>query len=248
VEVDPEPRQGHFLVVDDDETVARGFWRLLRDIRPTHLAHSGAQARQLLETHGPFCGFLVDVDLGAESGLDVLTFARERYPLVPAAVITGHTERESINRAFALRASYVCKPVEKDELMPFVYRCLAAEVTADDRVAALIESLVRRHTLSTREAELLVAAVAGTSRKTILQSKGISGNTLKTQIRHLLQKLDAPNLDEVAMGVLRAALLGTGLAGPTAPTEEPPEPPERPTTGTRLKTAPAAPERKDKAG
>jgi DNA-binding NarL/FixJ family response regulator len=205
-------REHGFLVIEDDEAVARSWWRLLKDFRVTHVCHTAAEARTALDSGASFCGFLLDVDLGDGSGLDVLATARELYPLVPALVVTAHAEPEFINRAFMLNALYLCKPVGPHDLLPFVYRALTAESVTNERVSQLVAEMAQKHALSRRETELLVNAVTGGNRHALLRDKGISGNTLKTQVRALLRKMDAGSLDELAMRILRAAVDAAGPA------------------------------------
>lgn len=200
--------RGEFLVVEDDSAAAKALWRVLEAFRPTRVVHSGTEARNLLDAGHTWCGLLVDAQLGDISGLEVLAHARQRYPVVPAVVVTGYLERELINRAFALGAGYVCKPFGREALLPFISRALASESTSDERVQRMIEHLAQRHGLSAREVAVLVYAVQGVPRQTILREMGVSHNTLKSHVRALLRKLDAGSMGDVAVGVLRTALMG----------------------------------------
>jgi DNA-binding NarL/FixJ family response regulator len=202
----PSPSPARFLIVEDEPAIARVWWRLLKDFRPTVVAHSVAEARALLDGAGRWCGFLFDVELGDGSGLDLLAAARARYAGVPALIATGHLDTSFIRRTHALDAHYLCKPADLDDLLPFVYRALGADAGLHARVAARLSELARRHALSPREAEILVAAVTGVPREVLLQQFGITENTYKSQVRGLLKKFEATDLATLALGVLRAAI------------------------------------------
>jgi DNA-binding CsgD family transcriptional regulator len=61
--------------------------------------------------------------------------------------------------------------------------------------------LMYRHGLASREAEMLVMLQRGTSVACIAKELGISTSTAKTYVRNLIEKLDAPNLRALRMGL-----------------------------------------------
>src|SRR5262245_49086318 len=99
------------LIVDDDPQMTRALGLVVRDLSPVRTENGAATARAALASTR-FCGLIVDVNLGGESGLDVLAFARAHDPPLPALVLTGHADHALINRAFSLGASYACKPID----------------------------------------------------------------------------------------------------------------------------------------
>jgi DNA-binding NarL/FixJ family response regulator len=165
------------------------------------VAHTAAAARRALDTQA-FCGVIVDVDLEGESGLDVLAELRARDARTPALVLTGSAEHAVINRAFALAASYACKPIDGRAVLPFVRRALATDATRS-RVAARVAALRASHALTRSEEAILLAALAGMDRTAILRARGVSPNTHRTQVRALLRKLDARSLDALVARLLR---------------------------------------------
>jgi DNA-binding NarL/FixJ family response regulator len=82
----------------------------------------------------------------------------------------------------------------------------ASRKKEDPRVVSAVKDRVTRCALSPREAEILHAAVGGQSRAQMCKSAKISDNTLKSEVRVLMKKLAATNLQEVVIGVLRDAL------------------------------------------
>lgn len=206
VEVPQQSQGARWLIVDDEPAFGRALHRLIGFDQPVTIAGSEREARAALIAWDRWRGFLIDLRLGDGNGLDVLSFARARHPNVPAAIITGSHDREVINRTFSLGAGFLCKPATAPDLMGFITRCLAASSNLAPAPAALVEDLARAHALSRREVELLVHVVAGESRGDVQRRMAISGNTLKSHTRSLLRKLDACDLNEVTIQVLRAAL------------------------------------------
>ena len=85
-------------------------------------------------------------------------------------------------------------------------RGAASRKKEDPRVVSAVKDRVARCSLSPREAEILHAAVGGLSRAQMCKTAKISDNTLKSEVRVLMKKLAATNLQEVVIGVLRDAL------------------------------------------
>ena len=71
---------------------------------------------------------------------------------------------------------------------------------------SVVRDRVEHNSLSPREAEILEAAVGGQTRAQMLKTAKISDNTLKSEVRVLMRKLSASNLQEAVIDVLRDAL------------------------------------------
>ena len=199
-------RDARWLIVDDDPSVGRSLHRLIGFDQPATVALSGREARAALIAWKRWTGFFIDLKLGDCSGLEILRLARQQHPCVPAMMITAEPDPSVINEACSLGAGFVCKPASGNQLMGFVSRCLASARRLGAGPTAMVESLARAHALSRREVDLLVLIVAGASRPEVKSTMAISENTLKSHTRSLLRKLDASDLNEVTIQVLRAAL------------------------------------------
>lgn len=200
---------GAFLVVEDDQQTSQMLLRLLERIRPTEVVNTVREARRILSPWRRWTGLVVDIGLPDGSGMDVVTDARTRYPLLPVLVLTGRTDRRVINRSHELRAEFVCKPAEGEELLGFVRRAIAFERVPNERVAWVIDELARSHALTTRESELVAACMANTPRSKLAEQLGVTDNTLKSQIRSLLRKTGCESLDVLCKRLLNQALGGS---------------------------------------
>jgi DNA-binding NarL/FixJ family response regulator len=201
------PATSSFLVVEDHAVVSRTMRRMLEPYRPVVIASSVAETLTAGASERIFCGFLIDISLDDGSGLDALAALRTRHPEVPAMIVTGNLERDLVNRAARLRARYVCKPIGEAELLPFVYDALVRESTGEERLTYAVDQLVRQYELNSQMSVLVRHALDGTPRRDIAESLGISENTLKSQIRALLNKMGADSLDDLRVRVYRLALL-----------------------------------------
>jgi DNA-binding NtrC family response regulator len=117
--------RGRVLIVDDDPD----FSSVIRELVETEgysarLAMSGAEAMQLCHKQ-PFDAVLLDLKLGAASGLDVLRDLRSQWPDLPVIVVTAHGSLESATAAEREKAfDYIGKPFPSADLISVLRRAL----------------------------------------------------------------------------------------------------------------------------
>lgn len=222
---------GTLLVVDDDEGSRRLLVRFLRQHRPVRAAASAEEAISLLGGHDDWSGFLIDVSLCGRdlAGLDVLSAARRIFPAVPAAVVSGHNDRETINRAARQSATYLCKPFGHEELTAFLERVLAGEAALDERFQGRLHALARRWGLAPKESDILAWLLAGRSRDAFLARSGMTSVTFRAHVARLLAKADVARTSDLVSVVLREEMRARRLG---ARDEEPPLTNELPTNGS----------------
>jgi DNA-binding CsgD family transcriptional regulator len=68
---------------------------------------------------------------------------------------------------------------------------------------AAVEVMASRHKLSRIERDILAATMRGKDRRSIMESRQVSPNTLKTQVRRLLFKTGYSTLNDLRDAVLR---------------------------------------------
>jgi len=92
----------HAFVIDDEEMVRTSLSKLLRAIGiPSSVFASGEEF--LTRYRGDERGCLiVDIRMPGMSGLDLLEALQDRGCALPAIVITGHTDQDSLQRLPAL--------------------------------------------------------------------------------------------------------------------------------------------------
>ena len=121
----------HILFVDDEmpirETLSICF--RMKGIKVT-TAETGQQALRLcLETN--FDLVILDVNLGKESGLDLLPYIKESHPNLPVIIFTSEGDNpELLAEALAKGASaYMGKTESLDNLLKVVQRTMQPAVT-----------------------------------------------------------------------------------------------------------------------
>ena len=213
-----EPKKHRFLIADSDET----WRRLVSDIlSPYGSVHSVGQAGEALAAvqESKWLGLVLDAVLSDGCGFELLTSIRALGVPLPALVLTTHHDRERVNRAHALQAEFLCKPPEADSVASFARRAVAYHWTRSRRVASILDAMAAERQLTPRESELIAAAIAGMPRRLVADELGVSENTVKVQIRLLLVKCGVSNLDELADGIVRRALRGSGARPIVLPAE-----------------------------
>jgi CheY-like chemotaxis protein len=105
----PAPVRPHLLVVDDEAGIREALTAVLGATYVVHAAASGTEACLLLNAH-PIAGILLDVQLGAEDGLDLIPRFRTRSA-APILVLTGQRIDALASRAGAAQvAAFLQKP------------------------------------------------------------------------------------------------------------------------------------------
>jgi DNA-binding NarL/FixJ family response regulator len=191
-----------FLIVDDESAVARSLARLLETVRPCTLAHTVSTALSRLEANVKWCGFVIDLRLGSGDGFDVLEAARRRHPRIPALMLTGYDDRAALNRAYALGAGFVMKPIGGAELRRFVAEALGSEMDLGPTLQKTASIATVHFGLTPAETEVLVLALRHEPVERILARRDVTLNTHKAQVRTLLEKMNATSMREACWRAL----------------------------------------------
>ena len=118
-------------VVDDDPSVLRGLWRLLRSANFEVEAYdSGAAFLMAVAEVEPDC-VVLDLHMPQTTGFDVQARLAQGGRDIPVVIITGHDTPEARSRALSLGAKdYLCKPIDEAALL------------------AAIDAVIHRHLLT----------------------------------------------------------------------------------------------------
>ncbi len=197
------PMPGGFLIVEDEPTLARALFREFRRHREVEIVHRISDARTLLAERGDWTGLVLDLVLPDGYGLDLLAEVRPDHPFLPVLVLTGELRPDVINQVQLLRAEYVCKPADRENLRSFIRSALAAESVDDENIGRRVESAARRFALTHREAEILALAAEGLARREVARHLGVTENTVKAQIRAVLKKSGAKTIQSLVQDIIR---------------------------------------------
>ncbi|MCX8024505.1 MAG: response regulator transcription factor [Thermanaerothrix sp.] len=206
------------VVVDDHSLFRRGLIELLRDmpeIKVVGEAGNGQEALELIRYAMPDV-VLLDINMPHMDGLRTLEALRRSSSSPKVLMLTVSQHEEDLMQAIRSGADgYLLKNVEPEELRKAILRvyqgegALSPEVTAPVlRAIAYQSEIANRQILSDRELEVLECLADGQTTGQIAAKLYISDNTVKTHVRHILEKLEASNRTEavskaIALGLIR---------------------------------------------
>ena len=195
------------LLVAEDVSGA-SIQRIVSRYKHIRVASSRPEALALLDAHRDWCGFVIDVNLAdteipRAAGIEVLGVVRDRFPQVPAILVSETMTREVVNRAAMLGSSIIGKPFGESELSPFLQRVVAGQHGLTDEFSERLGQVSRSWKLSPREHEILVWHLVGGSRLTYLKRSGVAESTFKTHVKRMLTKSGASSLAEMTQLAFR---------------------------------------------
>jgi PAS domain S-box-containing protein len=136
-------RRLNILLVDDHEGVRETTAALLRDVgHDVVQAADGAELLSIL-AQGVACDLLIsDYAMPHVSGAEVIRQAREARPALPAIIITGYADAQSISRR-PEGVQILAKPFTPRQLMSAIGSAVAGPVGAEEqaaRAAAIVQA------------------------------------------------------------------------------------------------------------
>ena len=202
------------VVVDDHGLFRAGLVSLLTTIPEFEIigeAGDGHEALTVIEITKPDV-VLLDVNMPIMGGVEMVEAIRgDQKPRILMLTISKHDE--DLFGAIAAGADgYLLKDAEPEELRRAIN--LVAEgksVLSPEVTSRVLKAVSRSHgipadiALSKREMDVLKCLAKGMTSSQIATELFISENTVKTHVRHILEKLEASNRAEA---VSRAIQLG----------------------------------------
>jgi two-component system nitrate/nitrite response regulator NarL len=203
------------LVVDDHPLFRKGVMQLLGmepSIEVIGEAGNRAQALDLVRSREPDL-ILLDLNLKAESGLDVLAALKAEDPSRRVVMLTVSDAAEDLIGAIRAGADgYLLKDMEPEHLLDRVRAALAGETVIGEALAARLAVALRQEAqdtasgarrelaqLTEREREVLHCLADGQSNKRIARSLSITEGTVKVHVKNLLKKLNFRSRVEAAV-------------------------------------------------
>lgn len=205
------------VVVDDHVLFRRGLIGLLSDMPEFQVegeAGNGREALQLIEKLHPDI-ILLDVNMPGMSGVETLRALRGMGNQSRALMLTVSQEEDDLVGAISAGASgYLLKSAEPETLRRTLLDVFEGKSALSPEVTGMIFKVVRRsqmprshELLSDRELEVLRLLARGQTTLQISEDLFISENTVKTHIRHILEKMDVGNRAEAVAKALQAGLI-----------------------------------------
>ena len=110
------------LIVDDSKLARMAAAKVLTDCHPDWSsveAGSAALALSAVTSHSPDIA-LVDFNMPGGDGLDLAAEMRKLKPAMPIALISANHQQQIVDRAHALGAAFLPKPISHKSLQAFL--------------------------------------------------------------------------------------------------------------------------------
>ncbi len=208
-----EPAPIRVALVDDHGLCRRGLTELLTNrygIQVVGATDSPVELDTLLVEQKPDL-LVMDLRMDPINGLQLLEKIRKDGHQTPVIILTMSDTESDL--ASALRAGvrgYLLKDMTPDDVVDGIRRVAAGEmVVAPSMTAKMIGILQKGGTkedyqnslkqLTDREQEILELLADGSTNKAIARTLGISNDTVKQHVRHILNKLNLSSRVEAAV-------------------------------------------------
>jgi DNA-binding NarL/FixJ family response regulator len=195
------------IIADDHRLMREGTAALLgRDpaIDVVGLAANGGEALRLAEALEPDV-LLLDLWMPELSGIEVCAEVRARLPAIHVLILTVSEQEPDLLAALRVGAAgYLLKDMPPAELVEAVLGAGAGDPRIPASMAGRVLSEVDAGSmgaideLSPREREVLELMAQGLRNREIAERLFLSEATIKTHVRHLLDKLRLRNRAEAA--------------------------------------------------
>ncbi|HVX62355.1 MAG TPA: response regulator transcription factor [Pirellulales bacterium] len=205
------------LIADDHEVVRSGLKSLVAGTEIEVIAEAGTadEVVRLAEEQQPDV-VLLDIRMPDSDGLNALSRIKLSKSDLPVLMLSTYDNPTYVARAVALGASgYLLKGLSRDDLLAAIRRVASGgdawtreelrRVTgalATPRVAADVEV-----PLTQRESEVLRQLAFGLTNKEIAQALGISYETVKEHVQHVLRKVGVSDRTQAAVWAVRKGLV-----------------------------------------
>ena len=210
-------RRIRIVVVDDHALFRRGLIGLLNDVPEFQVigeAGEGSQAVQVIQDMNPDI-VLLDVNMPGMDGVATVEALRKNKNKVKVMMLTISQQEEDLMGAIVAGADgYLLKNAEPEDLRKAILAVVEGQSVLSPEVTAPVLRAISRNregppasSLSDRELEVLQCLAKGQTTIQIGSQLFISENTVKTHIRHILEKMEASNRTEAVSKALQMGLI-----------------------------------------
>ena len=206
------------VVVDDHALFRAGLISLLRGMPEFEVVGEASDGKDLIEVARRTRPdvILLDINMPGMSGVEAVQVLREERDLACHIImLTISKNRDDLFGAISAGADgYLLKSAEPEELRKAILQVsrgmsvLSPQVTRQvlDAFSGLSSQLPKAD-LSSREMEVLQCLAQGMTTSQIAGKLVISENTVKTHVRHILEKLEASNRLEAVSKATQSGLI-----------------------------------------
>lgn len=205
------------LIADDHEVVRAGLKTLIEgtEIEVVAEATTSAAAQKAVVKYKPDL-VLLDVRMPDGDGLNCLARIKLDHPQTPVVMFSSLDNPTYIARAVALGASgYLSKAANRNDIISAIQTAAAGDnIWSREELRRVTGALAPLRNgdggdvaLTKRESEVLKQLALGLTNKEIAQSLGISYETVKEHVQHILRKIGVSDRTQAAVWAVRKNLV-----------------------------------------
>ncbi len=198
------------LTVDDHPLVREGIASVISsqpDMQVVAQASDGREAISYFCEHKPDVT-LMDLRLPDMSGIDAMIAIRGQFPEARVIMLTTFDCDAEIQRALLAGArSYILKSMPPREMAETIRQVHAGKKCLPAEVATRLAEHLSDEPLSERETEVLQRVMLGNRNRDIAQHLLISVETVKSHIKHIMEKLGASDRTQAFTIAVRRGMI-----------------------------------------
>jgi len=209
------------LIVDDNANLRAGLKVLFEQsdlVSEIHQASNGREAIQVASRALPAV-VLLDVGMPIMDGVEACQQLKLKWPDLKVIMLTSHDDERDIFAALAAGANGYClKDADFGRLEAAVNAVVRGDLWIDSTIAHKVlralpktvagaSNQVVYEQLSDRELQVLQLIVEGLSNQEIGDRLSIKKDTVKTHIKHIMDKLAVSDRTQAAVKALRHGLV-----------------------------------------
>ncbi|MFN8554457.1 MAG: response regulator transcription factor [Candidatus Obscuribacterales bacterium] len=220
----PEQKVLKIFIAEDQALTRIGLETILSqhaDLQVVGTASNGEEAHSKCLALKPDV-VIMDLSMPVMNGIDATMLVRAKLPEVKVLIVTSHETDNEIFACFKAGADGYClKTGLKDDVINAVRTVAEGGAWLDAGIAdkvlrsfrnPIMESktdspMLKKFELTAREIEVLKFVVEGYGNAAIAKQLSISPQTVKTHMKHLMEKLEVSDRTQAAVKALKHGML-----------------------------------------
>lgn len=201
----------HIMLVDDHPILRQGLKLIIEREKEFSVCAEASSAREAIKIINEKEPDVVIADIsldGNVNGIELVKALKDRFPKALSLVLSMYDESLYAERAIRAGASgYIMKKEADVNIVKAIRMALRGDLYLSDKISkSIVHKLLHRpvngesepeHILTDRELEVFMMIGSGISVKEIAKKLNLSLNTVETHRRHIKEKMQIKDLNEL---------------------------------------------------